>query len=155
MNLNFGFRNLGYTALTALMLTHGIARADAVLDWNAIMVSTIGAQQPFAQARFAAIMQLAVFEAVNAITGDYRPYPGTNAAPGSASADAAAISAAHTVLRNYFPANAVALDAARVSSLATIAEGEAKKSGIAVGETAAAGVIAMRDNDGSAQPEFY
>ena len=44
------------------------ARADAVLDWNAIMLTTLAAQNPFAQARFAAITQLAVFEAVNACT---------------------------------------------------------------------------------------
>jgi len=32
-------------------------------------------QSPFAQARLLAITQLAVFEAVNAITVDYKPYP--------------------------------------------------------------------------------
>ena len=30
---------------------------DVVLDWNAIMVSTVSGQNPFAQARFAAITQ--------------------------------------------------------------------------------------------------
>jgi hypothetical protein len=46
------------------------ARADVVLDWNAIAVNTAVAnnQNPFAQARYAAIVQLAVFEAVNSIT---------------------------------------------------------------------------------------
>ncbi len=39
--------------------------ADPVLEWNAIMVSTVSGQNPFAQARFAAITQLAVFEAVS------------------------------------------------------------------------------------------
>ena len=57
-----------------------VAKADAVLDWNLIAVNTAIAngQSPFAQARYAAIVQLAVFEAVNAITGDYQPYLGTH-----------------------------------------------------------------------------
>jgi hypothetical protein len=51
-------------------------------------------QSPFAQARYMSITQLAVFEAVNAITGHYEPYLGTVVAPVGASADAAAIAAA-------------------------------------------------------------
>jgi hypothetical protein len=154
MKLN-SMKSLAGTVLTALVLANGIARADVVLDWNAIMVSTVATQQPFAQARFAAIMQLAVFEAVNAITGDYNAYRVTNTAPSDASPEAAAIAAAYTVLKNYFPGNAVALDAARVSSLAAIADGPAKTSGITTGERTAAAVIAMRDSDGSAPPAFY
>ena len=65
------------TATTALLLGPAVGLGDVVLDWNAIMQTTVGAQPPFPQARFAAITQLAVFEAVNAITGDYKPYLGT------------------------------------------------------------------------------
>src|SRR6266536_3525890 len=81
------------------------ARADVVLDWNAIAVSTLisQGQSPFAQARFMAITQLAVFEAVNAITGNYKPYLGTVVAPAGASADAAAVAAAYTVPKNSTP----------------------------------------------------
>src|ERR1039458_3652681 len=69
------------------------ARADVVLDWNAIAVNTAVAnnQNPFAQARYAAIVQLAVFEAVNSITHDYQPYLGTITAPADDSPEAAAI----------------------------------------------------------------
>ncbi|MGH2492604.1 MAG: hypothetical protein ACRDF9_13990, partial [Candidatus Limnocylindria bacterium] len=49
------------------------ASSDVVLEWNAIAVTTVASQTPYAQARFMAITQLAVFEAVNAITGDYEP----------------------------------------------------------------------------------
>ena len=59
------------------------------------MVTTLAAQNPFASARIAAITQLAVFEAVNACTGRYRPYLGTITAPDGASAEAAAVAAAH------------------------------------------------------------
>ena len=72
------------------------ARADAVLDWNKIAVDTAAVgQSPFAQARYAAIVQLAVFEAVNAVTREYRPYLGTIVAPRGSSADAAAVQAAY------------------------------------------------------------
>ncbi len=97
-----------------------------------------------------AITQLAVFEAVNAITGDYEPYLGTIGAPDGASVDAAAVAAAHAVLTNYFPGSAATLDAARLSSLAAIADGAAKTDGIATGAAAAAAMIALRTNDGSA-----
>src|SRR5918998_723595 len=58
---------------------------DPVLEWNEITVNTISDQNPYAQAYFAAITQLAVFEAVNAITRDYEPYLGTITAPPGAS----------------------------------------------------------------------
>jgi hypothetical protein len=139
----------------ALLFGPVVTRADVVLDWNAIMQATVSSQPPFPQARFAAITQLAVFEAVNAITGDYKPYLGTVPGPASAAAEAAGIAAAHTALRNYFPGSAASLDAARASSLAMIPDGSAKSAGIAVGEAAAAAMIAARANDGAAPPEFY
>jgi hypothetical protein len=148
-------RLMAGTITTALVFTQAIARADAVLDWNAIMQTTVSGQSPFHQARFAAITQLAVFEAVNAITGDYKPYLGTITAPAGASAEAAAVAAAHAVLKNFFTGDAGTLDAARTSSLAAIPDGPGKSSGIATGEMAAAAVMAARSTDGSAPPEFY
>ena len=138
-----------------LLMSPAVARADVVLDWNTTMLNTIGAQNPFAQARFAAITHTAVFEAVNAITGEYEPYLGNIIAPAGASAEAAAVAAAHGVLKNYFPGSAAILDAARQSSLAAISNGQAKDDGIAVGEAAAAAMIESRANDGSATPQFY
>jgi hypothetical protein len=138
-----------------LLMSSTIASADVVLDWNAIMLSTIGGQNPFAQERFAAITHTAIFEAVNAITGDYEPYLGTIMAPPGASGKAAAVAAAHGVLKNYFPDSAASLDLARANSLAAILDGQAKDKGIAVGEAAAAAIIANRASDGSAPPEFY
>src|SRR5262245_44460960 len=86
------------------LLRSGVARADVVLDWNAIAVNTAvkNGQNPFAQARYAAIVQLAVFEAVNSITDDYQPYLETISAPPGASPDAAAVEAAYRVLSTYF-----------------------------------------------------
>jgi hypothetical protein len=140
--------------LAASLVGIGVAQADVVLQWNAIMQATVAAQNPFAQARVAAITQLAVFEAVNAITGGYEPYVGTIEAPAGASVDAAAVAAAYRVLKTYFPGDA-GLDGARASSLAAIPDSQAKTDGISVGEAAAAAMIALRSNDGSAPPRFY
>ena len=132
------------------------ARADVVLDWDLIAVNTLisQGQSPFAQARYMSITQLAVFEAVNAITREYEPYLGTVVAPAGASADAAAIAAAYRVLKNYFP-GAANLDTAYSASLALIPDGSAKSDGIATGEAAATQMIALRVGDGSSPPQFY
>ena len=55
------------TATVALtgMLGATPARADAVLEWNALLQATVSTQNPFAQARLAALTQLAVFTAVS------------------------------------------------------------------------------------------
>jgi hypothetical protein len=149
------FQRITVGVVAVLLMSSGMASADVVLHWNAIMLNTIGAENAFAQVRFAAITQTAVFEAVNSITGDYEPYLGTINAPPGASAKAAAVAAAHIVLKNYFPSSAVNLDLARATSLAAIPDGQAKDDGIAVGEAAAAAMIAKRASDGSAVPEFY
>jgi hypothetical protein len=147
--------------MPALMLLIGVlsapatARADVVLDWNAIAARTVLAQNPFNQARLMAITHLAVFEAVNAVRDEYEPYLDAPVkAPIRTSARAAAIAAAYTVLKYYFPLDAL-LDTERANALAAVRDGVAKANGIAVGEAAAAAMIALRATDGSAPPAFY
>lgn len=142
--------------LIGLVSTPAMARADVVLDWNAIAARTVlPGQSPFHQVRLMAITQLAVFEAVNAVTGEYEPYLETPiVAPAVTSAEAAAIAAAHRVLKNYFPLN-TAIDTDRANALAAIPNGLAKTNGIAVGEAAALAMIALRAGDGSSPPAFY
>lgn len=141
--------------IAVLFVRPAAAQDDVVLKWNEIAARTATATNPFNQARIMAITQLAVFEAVNAITGEYEPYldPPT-AAPDGGSVEAAAIMAAHRVLTNYFPAPATValLNAARDSDLATIDDGPAKAAGVAVGLSAANAMIALRLTDGSATP---
>lgn len=136
-------------------LVPGLASADVVLEWNAIMVGLVQDQPPPNMNRFAAITQLAVFEAVNAVTGEYTLYLGTVTPAHAASAEAAAVTAAHRVLRHYFPERSALLDKAQAHSLASIPDGPAKTSGISVGEDAAAKMIAARMNDGSEPPESF
>ncbi len=142
-------------SLLVLLFIPLTGRSDVVQDWDAIMQATVSAQPPFPQARFAAITQLAVFEAVNAITREYQPYLGTITAPHDASPEAAAAAAAYGVLSNYFPASLATLNAAYATSLAAIPDGPRKRAGIATGQAAAAAMIAARTNDGSSPLEFF
>ena len=149
------------TAVLLAGLVSGPAPAsaeDMVLKWNDVAARTAVVTSPYNQARVMAIVQLSVFEAVNAITGEYEPYlnPATAAAAG-ASVDAAVIIAAHRALTNYFPAATVALDAARDLDLVAIPDGPAKTAGMAAGMAAANAMIALRAADGSAprRPSFH
>jgi hypothetical protein len=156
--MKFFTRTISVIALLGLLILplHAqVNSTDVVSEWNAIMLATISGQNPFAQAHFAAITQLAVFEAVNAITREYKPYLGTIFAPRSASREAAVVAAAHRVLWTYFPGSAMSLDLARAGWLALIPEGSAKTNGIAAGEAAAAEMINLRANDGSGTPMPY
>jgi hypothetical protein len=128
---------------------------DVVLQWNEVMVESLASQNPFAAGRLAAITQVAVFEAVNSITGEYEPYESLLPAPPGASAEAAAIAAAHGVLVHYLPAQTATLAARRDASLAAIADGAAKDDGSAIGEAAAAALIALRATDGAAPPQSH
>jgi hypothetical protein len=143
------------TTAAALLASAAAATANPVSDWNVIAIQQ-NAGNPFNQARIMATTQLAVFEAVNAIQGGYDPYLGTVVAPAGASAEAAAVAAAHKVLRFYVPGNAAALDALKATSLAAIADGAAAKAGgVATGEAAADAILATRVNDGSTPVEFF
>ena len=125
-------------------------RTDAVIEWDELMQATVSqVPDPVIQVRSAAIMHVAVFEAVNAITRDYEPYLGSVTAPRRASPEAAAIAAAHRALATLHPDQVESLDAHRKASLASVPDGPAKEAGIAVGEAAALAVLAKRANDGT------
>jgi len=151
-----------FAAGTGLMFGPGAALSQTtgggdamVLKWNEVAVEAVGATPPFPSTRAMATVQLAVFEAVNAITHRYAPYLGTVGAPHSASADAAVVAAAHDTLVWLFPAQQSFLDARQAESLAAIPNGTAKDDGIVVGRAAAAAMIANRSNDGSQTPMFH
>jgi len=127
-------------------------KADEVTDWNAIMQTTVAAGNANAQARSAAIVQLAVFESVNSIVGDYEPYLGMTA-PEGASPNAAAVAAAHSALLALFPASNAVLNASLAVSLAQIPDGPAKDVGIVVGQQAAAAMLLLRSTDGAASAQ--
>src|SRR5687768_4793202 len=103
-----------------------VAHSDEVTHWNAILETTVAATPHFLQSRSAAIVQLAVFEAVNAIVGDYEPYLGIIEAPPWASPEAATVAAAHRALVALHPEATATLDAHRAASLAAVPDGSGK-----------------------------
>jgi len=130
--------------------------SDAVvLQWNDIAVQAVGATAPFPSTRAMATVQVAVFEAVNAITHQYTPYLGTVSAPDGASADAAVVTAAHDTLLWLFPSQQSFLDGKQADSLGAIHDGQPKDDGMATGRAAAAAMIANRTGDGSSPAQFY
>ena len=64
----------------------------------------------------------------------------------SASQDAAAAAAAHTVLAELYPPQQSTLDAALAASLAKVQDGPAKAAGVALGKAAAEKMLALRRN---------
>jgi hypothetical protein len=147
------------TAVVALLLgwsmTSKAVVVDAVMEWNQIALSSTvtAAQGPQPQARSMTIVQVSVHDAVNAVTGRHDTYLSYGPPAAGASAEAAAIAAAHRSLVTLFPSQTTALDAARVASLASRGLTEANP-GIAIGESAAAGILTLRAGDGAAQAQF-
>jgi hypothetical protein len=92
---------------------------------------------------------LAMYDAVNAITGDYKPFSYRIAGPSNASIDAAAVAAAHRILVNYFPSQQTTQDSQFTASLAVlISSQDAKTAGVTVGQAAALAVISVRTGEG-------
>jgi hypothetical protein len=134
----------------------GLARADTVTEWNLNASMAFAAQPPQQSMPQFAMVQGAVYDAVNAIDGGYEGYLLT-ARVGSPfdSQEAAAATAAYRVLLSLPGAQKPVLDAQYATSLAGIADGVPKTRGIAVGEAAAAAMLAARTADGRyGQPGF-
>jgi PAP2 superfamily len=103
-----------------------------------------------------AYVGIAVYDAVMAVHPQYQPFMVDADAPAGTSAEAAVAAAAHPVLVHYLPGQKESiLDPAYASSLATIADGQAKADGVALGESVAAALIAERTGDGFRAPATY
>jgi hypothetical protein len=144
------FRSVVATLLVAIGLA-GTARADVVTDWNQTAMTSFNAANTrfVLQTRTLAMLHAAIFDAVNSVDHSYKPYAIDLEAPTGASPEAAAAAAAHHVLVTLIPSQLANLNAAYVTSLAAIPDGVSKTDGITVGETVAAGILALRSADGS------
>jgi hypothetical protein len=156
---------LAAVLLLALPLTG--AAADRVAAWNvtAVDATLLAGQNPTVQSRALAAIQAAVHDALNAIDRRFEPYAFDGEPDPDASPDAAVATAAHDALVGLTAvgtlpfagfgsadqqAAAVAfVQAAYAADLETIPEGEAKTRGIAVGQAAAAAILAERQDDGA------
>jgi hypothetical protein len=140
-------------------------RGDPVIAWNAnagdaaVAACFLGGYAP-QEARMYAMVQVAVHDALNGIDRRSRPYAvDLQTAPG-ASPDAAVAAAARDVLvpvlgslAFFLPADCVdagiaSVEADYAAALAAIPDGPAKTQGLAVGQDAAAAVLALRASDG-------
>ncbi len=139
----------GLLAVAISLLVSPTAIADVVTDWNIKLGDIVtDARLPTPpSARVLAIVHTAMYEAANAVTKRY-PASGLNvqAAPG-ASVEAAIAAANHTTLAKLLPSQQTAIDSAYQAALAKLTDGAAKSAGIAVGEQAAARVLASRADD--------
>ena len=145
--MKYVIRNHAVRICIAASLLAGVvpnANADVITDWNIkageiVTESKLGTPPAI---RAMAIVQTSVYEAVNAT------------APG-ASVDAAVAAANRATLTKLMPSQQALIDAAYQAALAQIADGPAKTAGIAVGEQAAAAVLARRADDGALPAESY
>ena len=139
-------------SIIAFTFTATGARADTVTDWNRIAVQeviTAGAARPGPSGALdIAVVQLAIYDAVQAIAGQYQPYhcviPGATGSTSSAAAKAA-----RDVLVNRFPSRAVAIEGIYQQYLFEHSGLDPNDAGVAVGAQAAACIIALRATDGS------
>ena len=135
----------------------GLTTADVITDWNERVV-TAGvkvSQAPFVHTRSAAIVHVAMFDAVNSIDRRYTPYrTQLPAAPGT-SREAAAAAAAHFALVRLYPDQVKDFDSFYQTSVAAVLDGEPKSKGIQLGEQVAAEILALRAKDGAAAPNTY
>lgn len=182
MRHDFRRREMVLAGVLAPLLLVGLApprtaAADAVLDWNATAfeAAAAGGQNNLVISRTMAMVQLAVHDALNALVRRYEPYLYVDdrtaeagvqggAAELGVAADAAIAAASRDVLVAVIAqwgapeqrARAVAIvDRAHAVALAELPAGLARKHGIAVGQAAAAAMLAARRDDGAGLPSQY
>lgn len=135
----------GASACTAVM-------ADELSDWNhTMLLATLAAPATAAPLtpRVAAIVQAAVFDAVNGIERKYAPIFVPPSAPSSASTRAAAVQAAYATLVDLYPAQKPTFDQQRTASLAAMTDTQSDvQAGLAWGQSVADQIWMWRSQDG-------
>jgi PAP2 superfamily len=139
------------------VLLYGAVRADVIADWNekAVNAGNTARVGNFPTARNIAMVHLAMFEALNSMEPRYTPYRARLSADPGASREAAAASAAHTVLVRVYPEQAPELDKALQASLSAVTDGSPKTQGVQIGQQSGAAILAERSNDGLDAPNTY
>src|SRR5688572_13103003 len=135
-------------------------KASEIVEWNKIMfqAAQTAATAPFVMTRVAAIVQVAVFDAVNGIDRRYTPMLVEPAAAPGASRRAAAVAAAYTTLVNLYPAQKPMLDQKLASSLASLGGGPSPEHivavarGMAWGQSVGNAILTRRSTDGFTPP---
>src|SRR4030095_11914297 len=144
--------------LAVATLTTTTARADEVADWNRNLFEAARLNtpptSPLVISRNAALVQAAVFDAINGIERRYTPVHVEPAAEPGSSRRAAAVQAAYAILVRLYPSKSATLLAKRDASIDAItddedgASGRSIERGIAWGQTVADAIWAWRLTDG-------
>ena len=132
--------------LLAAMTYPAATRADVISDWNQTASDYLNQNNANGFMRGLAMVHVAQFDAVNAVSGGFTPYVLDVSAPG-ASPEAAAAQAAYTVLTNLSRANLSILNSALTRSLAAVPDGPAKEQGRVLGRLAADTILRLRAAD--------
>jgi hypothetical protein len=137
--------------------SHG---SNPVTDWAAIVQQAIhnaeAPRSPGTSQVLHAMVQLAVYDAVVAIKGGYRPYAVRIKHGAGADVRAAVATAAYTVTRARAAASQIPyLDQRYATYMAGIPGGRAKAHGIRVGSEAAAAILILRAKDGFSNVVLY
>jgi PAP2 superfamily/PEP-CTERM motif len=143
---------------TTQAATSSTSLADPVLYWNNQLLTAIrdARTAPPPASRVMAMMHTAVFDAVNAASGNqYTSYTLATNAYGDADPQVAAAVAAHRVLVQAFPAQVATLDAALGNFLSTGTNSPAAVRGAELGKASADAIISTRANDGAFNSFVY
>jgi len=134
-------------------------KADVITEWNDKACAIVAKLGPGAGGhRAMAVVQVSVYDAVSAIGADggkYKPYIAKLDAPAGASVAAAVAAANHVTLAELVPSEKSSIDSIYQATIDRIPDGQAKLDGIAIGEKAAAAVLARAAADGSNAPDTY
>jgi hypothetical protein len=126
---------------------------QVVLDWNQMAFKAMGGatyQHSLLASRLNAMVHLAMHDALNGVAPGYKTYA-LQLRDSKANPVAAAATAAHGVLLVSFPDKKEMLDSALAISLTGITSQDALDRGKELGKAAAAGILALRQNDGALQ----
>src|SRR5262245_60153198 len=126
------------------------AGIDPITEWSitASSAATASAMAPLRTPITFAILHLAMYDAVNAIGGDRKPYMVTVNVSQPASAEAAAVEAGYRILLAEFPGQQSMLESKYNELRAGVPDSAAKSNGAAVGNAVARQLLALRANDG-------
>lgn len=143
--------------LAAIAATAVRLSADVVTEWNSSAleaIRSVSQDSPYA-ARDLALLQTAIYNATESLSGNYTLYSGSGyagpsgSAPGGASMDAAAAAAANTILQSLYPTLSGSFTSLYSTQLSGIADGQAKTDGISWGQSVANDMLSWRSGDGA------
>ena len=136
------------TIVSSILLAAPAAAQNAITDWSLTAQNVITAgRSPASSEYLMALVHAAMYDAVVAVEGRYRPFRVHVDVGRPASPDAAAAAAAYHVLRHRVPAAEPGLTATFTAYLAGLPDGAAKQFGLAAGAEVAAQWIALRADD--------